>query len=241
MNGIASCFPGNELLSLTIIIGIYLVITYLTLFIRRKYKHLNIPKEYKWIAALSFFLSAILTAVFMNRYNCSQWLDSILPNLIVDILLIPVTAIFITILVNNTQKKIEGREAKEEAFYTIGVQHLELTVCLSNIYFSIKGDIERIKSEDYDSKKLLHEHTNYYLNKAMEASSITTENLSVFRNDTKEILSGYIYKYISILPKDLARKIVELEGMLQKEEDYKKIGDKILDIHNYFKGFYIYY
>lgn len=75
----------------------------------------------------------------------------------------------------------------------------------------------------------------------MDASSITTENLSVFRNDTKEILSGYIYKYISILPKDLARKIVELEGMLQKEEDYKKIGNKILDIHNYFKDFYIYY
>ncbi|MBU8909479.1 hypothetical protein, partial [Desertibacillus haloalkaliphilus] len=66
MNGIASCFPGNELLSLTIIFGIYLVITYLTLFIRRKCKHLNMPKEYKWIAALSFFLSAILTAVFMN-------------------------------------------------------------------------------------------------------------------------------------------------------------------------------
>ncbi|PAF37831.1 hypothetical protein CHH58_06465 [Terribacillus saccharophilus] len=241
MDDITSCVQFERLGSLMIFCLMYLALGYLVIFLVRKFQHISIPKEYKWIIAFSFFISIVFTEVYIGRTSCSLWLDSVLPNLIVDFLLIPFTAIFITIFVSQTQKKVEEKRAREEAFQTIGVQHLELTVKLANWYSALVGVFEEINSEDYHSKKLLQEHTSYKLNELLiEESDLHTGDLSDLKEETMKALSEYIIKYISLLPKDLASMVVELEGIIRTDR-YKVQGEKILEIHNYFKEYYISY
>jgi hypothetical protein len=145
---------------------------------------------------------------------------------------------------------------------------------LYKLYNTIE-DIDSYIDEDFTTTNMIHEgnlavdtlSNIEYFDGYKVLSSPQPDSVESFRIQSKQLLSEYISKYISILPPDLARKITALEGILLRDnlsfsltdiyfnvgtddqhsepvevkilkENYYELGKAILSLHAYYNDEY---